>query len=71
MNKTYIIGYLSFFDNELILKKVQATSKRDAIIRYFSSENEEWQDYEFAPTHEQIILDLRNCDIAMNVIEVK
>lgn len=77
--KNYIVGYLSFFENDLKLLKITADSQYEAIKNAMLElcGDEEcrksevaWQDSEDYPeTLEDLIDMLYNSDIAINVIE--
>ena len=76
----YVVGYLTFFENELRLFKVQAETGYEAIkqamLSTCSSEEGrqqelDWQNSEEYPENYEDLIDmLYNSDIAINVIEI-
>ena len=78
--KNYVIGYLSFFENDLKMFKIQAESEYEAVKKtmievcskeeYKESEIE-WQNSEDYPQDLESLMDmLYNSDIAVEVVEV-
>ena len=80
--KNYVVGYLSFFDNNLILKKVKAENELEAskkaileIAENFSKEafdsEKEWQESKDYPEDfESLKATLFNCNAVLEVIEI-
>ena len=80
--KNYVFGYLSFFDNKLILKKITAENELEAAKKAilevaenlskdaFNSEKE-WQESEnFPKDFESLKDEMLNCDFAIEVVEI-
>lgn len=65
--KNYVVAFLSFFDNEIILEKIQANNEVDAIKMHSQLKDWEFQDN---ATLEDISDMLFNCDAVVSVIEV-
>lgn len=63
--KTFVIGYLDFFDNELKLEKVQAENAVDALIRYLGMD---------IPNSDPSVEDIKNAafdsDICVSIMEI-
>jgi hypothetical protein len=78
--KNYAVGYLTFFENELKMFKVQAESEYEAIKKAmveaatkeeYKQDELEWQASEKYPDNlEDLIEMLYNSDVAVNAIEV-
>lgn len=78
--KNYVVGYLSFFENDLKLFKITAESDymaiRQAMIDACSTEEGkqseiDWQNSEDYPTDKESLIDmLYNSDVAINVTEI-
>lgn len=78
--KNYAVGYLTFFENELKMFKVQAESEYEAIKKAmveaatkeeYKQDEIEWQASEKYPNNlEDLIEMLYNSDVAVNAIEV-
>lgn len=78
--KNYAVGYLTFFENELKMFKVQAESEYEAIKKAmveaatkeeYKQDEIEWQESEKYPDNlEDLIEMLYNSDVAVNAIEV-
>lgn len=78
--KNYIVGYLSFFENELKLIKISEESEykavRQCVLGLCSDEESrqqelEWQNSDDYPQDFESLDDmLYNSDIAINVIEI-
>lgn len=66
MNK-YVVGILSFFDNEIILEEVVANNELTALLSHSMLKG-----YKFnrASTLEDIQQELFNCDMTGNVIKI-
>lgn len=63
----FVVGVLSFFENEIELEKISAESEKEALMKhsllngYIVDEN---------ASLEEIYDDLFNCDIAASVIKI-
>lgn len=77
--KNYVVGYLSFFENDIVLLKVQAESKYDAakkaILEICSEEYKQdeidWQNHEDYPKTFEALQDyMANADSVVDVIEI-
>lgn len=78
--KNYAVGYLTFFENELKMFKVQAESEYEAIKKAmveaatkeeYKQDELEWQASEKYPDNlEDLIEMLYNSDVTVNAIEV-
>lgn len=80
--KNYVVGYLSFFDNNLILKKITAENEYEAakktileIAKNSSKEafnyEQQWQESEDYPKDiESLKVYIWDCDAAIEVIEI-
>ena len=65
--KNYVVAFLSFFDNEIILEKIQANNQIDAIKMH--SQLKDWE-FQGDATLEDISDMLLDCDSVVSVIEV-
>jgi hypothetical protein len=70
---TYVVAFISFFDNELRQKVVESTSKRQAMLDYLAS----YQDLVFDETDllamedaEAVMEMCFNLDCAISAIEI-
>lgn len=63
MNK-YVVGYLSLFENELLLEIVEAESRLRAMLSYLDLSEEEF------PDEEAVHNFCTNCDSSINVIQI-
>lgn len=78
--KNYVVGYLSFFENDLKQFKITAESDYEAIKKAMveaCSDEEckqseiDWQSDESYPKDTESLIDmLYNSDVAINVIEI-
>jgi hypothetical protein len=78
--KNYAVGYLTFFENELKMFKIQAESEYEAIKKAmvesatkeeYKQDELEWQKSEKYPDNlEDLIEMLYNSDVVVNAIEV-
>ena len=78
--KNYAVGYLTFFENELKMFKIQADSEYEAVKKVmveaagkeeYKQDEIDWQASEDYPGNlEDLIEMLYNSDVAVNVIEV-
>lgn len=77
--KNFVVGYLSFFDNELILEKIEAESDYEAIKKaMLNIVSEEYRqdeiDFQNSEEYPKKMSDLRdyffNGDSVINVIEL-
>jgi len=75
----FVVGYLSFFDNNLKLIKVEEESEYEAIKKAMISVCEEeykpeeikWQNSDDYPKNKESLIDLLyNIDVAINIIEI-
>ena len=65
--KTFVVGYLSFFDNEIEMEKVQAENELEAVKNSkFLAEN----DLTGYDSVDEIDYMLSGCDATISVIEV-
>lgn len=64
MNK-YVVGYLSQFDNYLLLEIVEAESELDACISYL-----QWEDDEMPKSMDELHDMCANSDSSINVIQI-
>jgi len=78
--KKFVVGYLNFYDNEILLLKVEAESSYEAVkkamVEFCTTEEGrleelEWQANEEYPDNFNDLSDmLYNSDTAINVIEI-
>ncbi len=64
--KTFVVAYLDFFDNDLKMKKIEASTDVDAVKKYLG---DGWNFPEGA-TLDDIQNICFNADVCVNVIEV-
>ncbi len=67
--KTYVVGYISFYENELYLEQVSAENELDAILRHSSLSGHDY--YKHVTTVQELQEEFFNGDSMVNVIEVK
>ncbi len=69
--KIFVVGYLSMFENELVLEKVEAENEMDALCLHSqlsADDNQEWMRSQSSV--EELLQSLADGDIIVEVIEV-
>jgi hypothetical protein len=69
--KKYVVGYINFFDNELVIKIVEASTWQNAIGAYFKDRQDlnDWLD-ELPATLEETKVYFFDNDSAIDVVEL-
>lgn len=62
--KTYVVGVVNLFDNNLLLEKIDAMSEIEALLKHSSLVGFE------ASSTDDIYQELFDCDIVAGVIEI-
>ena len=68
MDKTFVVGFISFFDNELFLEKVTAKSFDEAISKH-SKIGDDW--FSLGMPLNEIKEEFHNQDAMVEVIEIE
>lgn len=65
--KNFVVGFLSFFDNEILLEKISANNAVEAMLKHSSIKGYVFKEN---ATIEEIQDEVFNSDAAISVIEI-
>ena len=65
--KTFVVGFLSFFDNEIVLEKIQAENEVEAVKKHSHLAGYEFLDLNSVS---DIDYELSNSDITVSILEL-
>ena len=68
--KKFAVGYMNYFDYELIIEIIEAENWQDALWQHSKLKEDDWNKERFGNTLNEAKIEAFNCDMLIDVVEI-